>query len=340
MRIAIAGTGRLGARLIAPLLRSPDHEVVALLQDGRKHRGLRRPAIAAIAPLLGGRDSVVALARRNGVPILWLDRLDDRALAPLRELSPDLILVGGFGIIFKAPLLRLPRLGCVNCHSSLLPRHRGPNPFAAALLQGDAETGVTFHAMTEGIDDGDILDQRAFPLTPADTVLSVYHRACELAGERVLDVVDRIARAGVRGRPQDPGRATYDKKIGDDGAWIDWTLPARDIDRVVRALAPSPMPRLAHGGRIIRVAKVEYSDTPVDAAPGTVIENHPLVRVAAGQGSVRLRVAFLYQPLPWIWPAPWNRPPVGSRVDPVPEGASCPPVAPLSAPSLPGGETA
>lgn len=337
MRIAIAGTGRLGASLLAPLLKS-DHEVVALLQDGRKYRGWKRPAITACAPLLGGRNNVVSLARRNGIPVIWLDRLTEAGLKPVRDLRPDLILVGGFGIIFKAPLLRLPRLGCVNCHSSLLPRHRGPNPFAAVLLQGDTQTGVTFHAMTEGIDEGDIIDQRAFSITSDDTVLSIYQRSCDLARERVLAVIDRIAAEGLRGEAQITALASYDKKVNEDAAWIDWTLPARDIERMVRALAPSPMPRLSHGGRVIRVAKVEYDEEPTDAAPGTVVANHPLVRIATGKGTVRLRVAFIGNPVPWIWPAPWNRPDVGSRVDPLPPGASSPPVLPVQTPMLPGEE--
>jgi methionyl-tRNA formyltransferase len=339
MRIAIAGTGRLGASLLRPLLRS-EHEVVAVLQDGRKYPAWQRPAVTAFSPLLGRSHNIVALAKRHRIPILWLNRLTDEALAPLRALAPDLILVGGFGIIFKAPLLRLPRLGCVNCHSSLLPRHRGPNPFSAVILQGETQTGVTFHAMTEGIDDGDILDQHAFALSPEDTVLSIYHQACEVAGERVLGVVNRVAAEGVRGVPQDPACATYDKKVEEDGAWIDWSLPARDIERMVRALAPSPMPRLAWNGHVIRVAKVEFDDKPVDQAPGTIVANHPLVRVATGLGTVRLRVAFVSKPVPWIWPAPWNRPDVGVRLDPPPPGTSCPRLGAMQTPRLaePGDE--
>lgn len=323
MRIAIAGTGHLGVGLLDALVHS-EHEVVAVLQDGRKHPKWKRPAINTMNALLPSKGSMIGRARRHGIPVLWLTQFTEDALKPLRALDLDLILVGGFGIIFKKPILELPRVGCINCHSSLLPRHRGPNPFSAVLLHGDSETGVSFHVMTERIDDGDILDQAVMSIDSNDTVLTIYHRSCALASERVVDVVDAIAEHGLRGTPQDPALATYDPRITETSAWVDWNRSAEEIERMVRGLAPSPMPRLQYRGVLVRLAKVEVDPKPVDKAPGTILSNGPVVRVACGEGSVRLRVAFVQKPVPWIWPSPWNKPEVGTLVDPIPEGCTSP----------------
>lgn len=331
MRIAIAGTGHLGVGLLDALVDS-DHEVVAVLQDGRKHPRWKRPAVNAMNALLPSKGSMIGRARRHGIPVHWLNKFDEGALAPLRKLNLDLILVGGFGIIFKKPILELPRVGCINCHSSLLPRHRGPNPFAAVLLHGEAVSGVTFHIMTEAIDDGDILDQEELSIDENDTVLSIYHRSCALASEMVVSVVDRVAADGLHGRPQDPARATYDPRITEKNAWIDWSRTAVEIERTVRALAPSPMPRMLYRGVLVRLAKVEVDMKPVEAAPGTILTSAPVIRIACGEGSVRLRVAFVQKPVPWIWPSPWNRPETGTLVDPIPEGCTPPPM-----PHVPGG---
>jgi methionyl-tRNA formyltransferase len=323
MRIAIAGTGHLGVGLLDALVHS-EHEVVAVLQDGRKYPGWKRPAINTMNALLPSKGSMIGRARRHGIPVLWLNRFTDDALKPLRALDLDLILVGGFGIIFKKPILELPRVGCINCHSSLLPRHRGPNPFSAVLLHGETESGVTFHIMTERIDDGDILDQAVLSIDEEDTVLSIYHRSCALAADRVVDVVDRIAKKGLKGTPQDPALATYDARITEKSAWVDWTRSAVEIERMVRGLSPSPMPRMQYRGVLVRLAKVEVDPKPVDKAPGTILSSGPVIRVACGSGSVRLRVAFIQKPVPWIWPSPWSRPEVGTMVDPIPAGCTSP----------------
>ncbi|MBI3119520.1 MAG: methionyl-tRNA formyltransferase [Candidatus Hydrogenedentes bacterium] len=310
MRIALAGTGRLGVSLLMPLVKS-SHEVVAIVQDGRRLKGLRRWAAPVAGQVLGGEQSVAGRARALGIPIVWIAKMTPEELAPLRALGIDLLLVGGFSIILKKPLLELPRVGCLNTHSSLLPRHRGPNPFYAVILAGDAESGVTFHEMEEGIDTGPIVEQVRFPMSPRDTVLTVYQRACAVAGEHVVAVVDRVARDGLHGTPQDPALANYVKKPTIDDSWLDWSRPAIELDRQVRALSPSPMPRFKYKGRIVRVGRTEFDPALVDAAPGTVVGSRVVVRVATGQGALTLRVAFCTWPVPWIWPAPWGRPVVG-----------------------------
>lgn len=305
MRIAIAGTGNLGVSLWKGLDGSA-HEVVAIIGDGRQTREpWKRTTYPQLGRFFGGSQSLLGRAARRGVPIHWIDRMTPEELAPIRDASLDLILVGGFSVILKRPILEIPRIGCINMHSSLLPRHRGPNPFCAAILQGDAEAGITFHVVDEGIDTDAILDQEAFEIAPRDTAYGVYLRACALAEERVGEVVDNIAREGLRGAMQDTSRASYDQKPTLNDAWINWDRPAEELDRLVRAMAPNPMPRFMHRGHVVTVARTSFDPTPVAHPPGTVLRTSAPAMVATGLGTLTLNVAFISTPFPWVWPAPW-----------------------------------
>ena len=200
---------------------------------------------------MGGNRDRRSIARRHGIPLFFIDKMTEDELAPLRALDPDLILVGGFAIILKKPILDLPKLGCVNTHSSLLPKHRGPNPFAAVLLAGDTETGVTFHVMDEAIDTGDIVAQFPIPVEDNWYALDLHRATSELAGEHVVEVLDKIEAEGLHGTPQDPALATYDKKLTTEQTAIDWAQPAADIVRLIRAGYPMTMARFRYGDRVI-----------------------------------------------------------------------------------------
>ena len=313
MRVAIAGTGRIAVKLFKALS-SSSHEVVSVVQNGRRVQGVQRVIRPAVARLFRS-GTMIGLAKRHGLPIIWIDTMDDAELAPLREIAPDLLLVGGFSIILKEPLLSLPKVGCMNVHSSLLPRHRGPNPFCGAIASGDAETGVTFHCMEGGIDTGDIVAQFSFPLDAQDTMMSVFRRASDLAGKHVEDVLDTIARDGLVGAPQDEALAMYEKKLTGDDVWVRWEDSAESIDRLVRACAPAPMPRFLHRGHVVSIARTHFDPTPVDEAPGTVLQNHGYAIIATGEGRLFTDVAYAKAPVPWIWPAPWLRPAVGERLE-------------------------
>ena len=314
MRIAIAGSGRLAACLMRSLLDS-SHEVVALVQNGRVSRGLKRHLTASAAYAFGPQTSVLGVAARNDVPVVWIDRMDDEDLSPLRLLEPDVLLVGGFSIILKRSVLDLPRLGCVNCHSSLLPKHRGPNPFSAVILAQEKETGVTFHIVDEGIDTGDVLEQYAFDIGPKDTAMHVYQDCCALAGEQVAGVMDRIeAKGRLEGAPQDHDAATYDQRLTEQDVRIDWSQPVGDIERMTRACRPFFLARFRSRGKTVYLTQLRIDDNEVEAGPGTVLGPSRLVRVATGRGTLTVVSAYCATPIPWRWPAPWNRPKPGEQL--------------------------
>ena len=314
MRIAVVGTGTLSVRMLTPLLES-DHEVVAVLLDGRKTKGLSRHLGPILARFFKGSFSLGGQARKLGIPYFYIDTMSEAEVAALKHLDLDLILVGGFSLILKKPLLDLPKIGCVNTHSSLLPKHRGPNPFSAAILSGDAESGVTFHWMDEDIDTGNIIAQFPWPLTENTTMLSLYRDACELAGKEVVGVLDAIADGTAPSTAQDISQATYEKKLTINDSWIDWTESAEAIDLKIRGMSPQPYVRFHWKGRTILLHRVTYDSEPVDAAPGTVLANRPTLHVATGCGVVKFRVAFRQKPIPWLWPGFGKRPDVGEVLE-------------------------
>lgn len=313
MRVLVAGTGRLGTAVLLPLLES-QHQVVGVIQNGRLTRGLRRVMRIIQAPLIGGPNDIISLAAKHELPVVWLDAMDDDDLTPIRALEPDLIVTCGFGLILNRPLLALPAIGCVNVHSSLLPKHRGATPFPQVILAGDSESGVTFHVTDEGIDTGDILDQTSFPIEPDDTALTVYAMACDRVRERVLEVLDQISGNGLEGTPQNEASATYDAKFSEKDTDIRWGRPVETIDRLIRASTANSYARFKHRGRILHIVSADVDRTSPNASPGTVLETAPRPIIAALDGTVTIRSAFVSLPIPWTWPAPWSRLKVGNTL--------------------------
>lgn len=313
MRVLVAGTGRLGTAVLLPLLDS-DHEVIGVIQNGRLTRGTHRVTRIIQARLFGGQHDVVTMAMKYKLPLIWLDTMDDDDLAPIRALEPDLIISCGFGLIFKKPLLELPAIGCVNVHSSLLPKHRGATPFPHVILANDSESGVTFHVTDEKIDTGDILDQTAFPIAAGDTAMTIYEQACDRTRERVVEVLDRIAAEGLQGTPQDTEFAVYDPKFTEKDTEIRWGRPVSTIDRLIRASVASSYARFKHRGRTVHLVSAEFDTTRRDAPPGTVLETNPRPVVAALDGTITIRSAFVSLPIPSMWPVPWSRLKVGDML--------------------------
>lgn len=309
MRVALAANGRMGLGLIRALQDS-EHEVVALVRDGRQSRGVLRWADTA-AGALGGPWTVEGRAVAGGVPMVWLRTQAGREITRLAAVEPDLLLLGNFGIILRPPVLAVPRVGVVNVHWSLLPAHRGPNPSTSVLLAGEAETGVTFHVVDERIDAGPILDQQAFPIGPDDTATALYNRAAAEAERRVVAVLDRIEREGLVGRPQDLAAGSYHRRVDAAGAVLDFAEPAAVLDRKVRALS-SPMARFRWRGRTVLVSAARPVGG-VDKPPGEVVSVRPAVTIACGQGALALDTCWQLVP-PAPWPAPWQRIRIGDHV--------------------------
>lgn len=310
MRIALAANGRMGLGLLRALLRS-DHQVVALVRDGRT---LSVPLrwVDHAAGMAAGPWSVEGRALAAGVRSVWLRDQDASEAARLRRREPDLLIVGNFGMILKKPILDVPSIGAVNAHWSLLPHHRGPHPSTSVLMAGETETGLSFHVVNERIDAGAILDQSAFPIGPTDTATSLYLKACAAAERRIVDVVDRIERDGLVGEAQDLSAGSYFKRVTPEGATLDFSRSAEDLDRMCRALV-QPMPRFLWRGRTVYVSRA-HRVAGVHGEPGTLLSTRPNLVIACGEGGLAIGSAWTSWP-PGPWPPVWGGVRVGDRAD-------------------------
>jgi methionyl-tRNA formyltransferase len=278
LRIVFFGTPAFAVPTLAALIKSR-HHVVALVSQPDRPRG-RGHHLAA--------TPTKELAVLTGIPVLQPTKLRDPAfLDHLASLRPDLGVVAAYGRILPDPLLRLPRLGMINVHASLLPKYRGAAPVHRAVMAGDEITGVTIMRVVTELDAGPMLDTVTVPVGPDDTSVDV-ERALGAAGARLLvDVADRLAAGPVAETAQDDARATYAPKLAKTESPIDWSLPARVIHNRVRGLQPWPMASSTLDGMRVLVHRTRVDELRTDAAPGIVIESRgDALAVAAGDGSV------------------------------------------------------
>jgi methionyl-tRNA formyltransferase len=211
----------------------------------------------------------------------------------LEELRPDLVVVAAFGKFLGKKVLRTPRLGCVNVHASLLPRHRGANPPAWAILAGDVETGVTIQRMVPEMDEGDVYAQRATPIDPDETCGELTGRLSVLGGELLAELLPALEGGAASAAPQDHGRATLAPPLVKTDGAIDWCRPARKVHDHVRAMNPWPMAYTGGRGQRLRILRTSVSHEGGElGAPGEIVaaDKH-LVRIACGQGAVELVTA-------------------------------------------------
>jgi methionyl-tRNA formyltransferase len=278
-RIVFMGTPAFAAPILETLLARADPVVGVVCQPDRpRGRGLE------VSP-----PEVKRLAERHGVPVLQPERLRDVAFQDaLARLAPDLIVVAAYGKILPRAVLELPPHGCINVHASLLPRHRGAAPIAWAIQAGDRVTGVTIMAMNEEMDAGDILLQRETPIGPDDTGGTLAARLARMGAEAIAEAIDGLAAGRLRGVPQPATGITFAPRIEREHCRLDWSRPALELERQVRALAPSPAAFTTLGGRLLKVHRARV-ETGVGAPPGCVLATGPGgVVVATGAGVLGL----------------------------------------------------
>ncbi|HXF82756.1 MAG TPA: methionyl-tRNA formyltransferase, partial [bacterium] len=233
---------------------------------------------------------VARLALERGLPLFQPPRLRaPEVLAQLRALAPDVLVTVAYGRIIPPELLELPRLGAINLHPSLLPRHRGASPIAAALLAGDTETGVTVMYQTMELDAGDIILQRRVPIDPQDTARTLEEKLAHVGAQALIEALDLVARGVAPRIAQDAAQSTYAGRLTKEHGRIDWALPAERIALLVRAMDPWPSAYTFHRGRLLKIWRARAVPAPA-APPGTILVVRPGegIVVATGEGALQL----------------------------------------------------
>jgi methionyl-tRNA formyltransferase len=224
-------------------------------------------------------------AEKLGLSVIQPEKMrSPEAMARLRSWQPDVIVVAAFGKILRAEVLSLPILGCLNLHASLLPRHRGAAPIPAAILAGDAETGITLMKMDEGLDTGPILAQKKIPIRAEDTAEILGRLLAELAAETLRAFFPVYILEGLTAVPQDDSRATYAPQLKKEEGRLDFQASAEQLSRKVRAFQPWPGTFVFWKGQPLKILEVRPEAYQGGPAPGTVLEHgrYPAVRTADG----------------------------------------------------------
>lgn len=285
MRIVFIGTGDIGVPALHALLESETNKLVGVVTQPDRPVGRDQHLQA---------PPIKQALMQTSVPIFQPERIrKDEAIAQLRALTPEVIVVMAYGQILPKSVLEIPSVACLNLHASLLPRHRGAAPIQAAIVAGERETGITVMYMDEGLDTGDILLQRKLEILPNETGGSLHDRLAEMAPDALRTALEQLANKSAPRRPQDSSQATYAPKLTREAGKIDWTEPAELIERKIRAFNPWPgtFAQLKEAGGKTRHLKIFRASLAEGAIgdPGMVATpNESELLVATGGGALRL----------------------------------------------------
>lgn len=255
-----------------------NHEVLGVFSqpDRPKGRGM------SLTP-----TPVKKMALQRDIPVFQPAVLrDGEALALLRELTPDVIVVVAYGRILPAEILTLPALGCINVHASILPRWRGAAPIQWSIISGDTTTGVTTIYMSQSLDTGDIILSNSTDILERETSGQLFERLSVMGADLLSETLTLLQSGSAPRTPQDDSLATLAPPIRKDMARLNFDLSPRDFCNLVRGLSPSPGAVAHFAGMPLKVHMADVVDGYA-GLPGTILHPKHLI-VACGEGAVEL----------------------------------------------------
>lgn len=283
--IMFMGTPEISATCLSNLL-DDGHGICAVVTREDKPRG--RGNVMTPTP-------TKVLALEQGIPVYTPKTLrDEEFYEILKRHNPSLIVVVAYGKILPKTVLDYPERGCINLHVSLLPKFRGAAPMQRAIMAGESETGVTVQYMAEGLDTGDIIDVSKFPILPEDDFESIHDRSADVGGKLLSKVIDDIENNRAQRTVQDDSLATYAAKVEKEDCKLDFTLPAKKLDCIIRGVTPIPGAFAIHNGRMLKINKAR----PIDAngRAGEVVDlsdkGEGYITVACGEGALKITMVI------------------------------------------------
>lgn len=251
------------------------HEIAAVFTQPDKPRGRKQ----TMTP-----PEVKICALDHGLKVFQPKTLrDGEALAVIKEIDPDCIVVAAYGKILPKEILDLPKYGCINVHGSLLPKYRGSAPIQWSVINGDTETGVTIMQMAQGVDTGDMLYQKAIPIHIDDTAESMFNKLSELGGVMIAEALDMLEKGELTAEKQDETLATHAPMLDKTISEIDWHKPALEVHNLVRGLYSWPIAQTTLRGKRLKIYRTSLGKGNGEA--GSVIATDPLT-IACSDGAV------------------------------------------------------
>jgi methionyl-tRNA formyltransferase len=281
MKLVFAGTPDFAVAAL-DALHAAGHMIVGVYTQPDRPAGRGRKLAAS---------PVAQRAAALALPLFKPEKLrGDAEQQQLRSLEPELMVVVAYGLILPQAVLDIPRHGCFNIHASLLPRWRGAAPIQRAIEAGDVETGVTIMRMDAGLDTGPMLLRESVAIDERTTAATLHDALAALGARLIVEAVARLERGELAPTPQPADGATYACKLDKDEARIDWSQPAAQIARRIRAFNPAPVAWSELDGERIRLFLADAQAPTATDAPGTIVAaDGNGIAIAAGDGVVRLQ---------------------------------------------------
>ena len=279
MRLVFAGTPRFAAAALEALIQS-EHEIALVLTrpDAAAGRGMKRLP-----------SEVKQLALERGLRVLQPETLRNAdVLRQIAEVGADAMVVAAYGLILPAEMIAAFPSGCINIHASLLPRWRGAAPIQHALLAGDRETGISIMRMDEGLDTGPVYMMQSIPVAADETAGSLHDKLADLGARAIVQALAGIASGTLQAHAQAAEGASYAHKITRDQARIQWTRPAREIERAVRAFNPFPGAFSHFDQHVVKVWAAELAEAASGQCGLVNAVTETGIVVNCGSGALRL----------------------------------------------------
>tara|TARA_B000000565_G_scaffold255597_1_gene236706 strand:+ start:2594 stop:3511 length:918 start_codon:yes stop_codon:yes gene_type:complete len=274
------GTPAFSAEILNGLIQANDYEIVAVYSQPPRPKG-RGKAVC--------KSPVHELAEVYDLPVETPLSLKTRdALRHFQELKADLAIVVAYGLILPEEILEMPKFGCLNIHTSALPRWRGAAPIQHAIWAGDTETAVSFMKMDAGLDTGPVYQMVPIGLNGKETTADLYAKMAQVSVQTLPEVISKILLGQANPSVQPEQGVSYASKIDKQMARIDWQQPAAAIERQIRAMNPSPIAWCLYKGQVLKIYQAEIreqKDTDNNFAPGEIIADD--FDIACGRGVLR-----------------------------------------------------
>ncbi len=273
LRLAFAGTPELARKVLESLLEAGKHTVETVLTQPDRPAGRGRKI---------RQSEVKYCALENNIPVLQPTNASELKAEYIANC--DLMLVVAYGLLITPEILATPKFGCINIHTSLLPRWRGAAPIQRAIEAGDEETGITYMQMDNGLDTGPIMKQIPCPIHAQDTGGMLHDRLAELSADNINSFLSNIAENKVEVIKQNDSKATYANKISKQEAKIDWSRPAIELERKIRAFNPFPVAHTQIKDLNVRIWEANTKTDTQNLSPGTILNTKSSLDVITGDG--------------------------------------------------------
>lgn len=281
MNIIFAGTPETAATVLQALLHT-EHTIIAVLTQPDKPQGRGNKILPS---------PVKILAEKQEIPVYQPSQLRNVDIQEtLASLKPDLIIVLAYGLLFPEAVLNIPRLGCINIHTSLLPHYRGSAPVQRAILSGDKTSGISFMHMDAGLDTGPVYVQFQCDITPEDTSTSLLAKMIHKAAEELPDFLNAIEQELITPIPQNDSHASFAHKILKHEGCVPWKKSAEHIERMIRAFDPWPGVYTFYQGERLRLLRAQVLSVN-EGNPGEILRFAAEgLDVACGKGVLRVQL--------------------------------------------------